>query len=185
MTTCRLHAGGGAGGHAQRRAAGGLPAARHMYPSYVTYPHGLAPALLACTILSLFMCNYMLLFFFQALMPCWWQAALCWKVCRNPSAGRPQAWLPHTEKASVQAAEVCTSRKSSYLVDAGRTLLEVLQDFPSAAPPLAWLLQAGPRLQPRRFSIASSPRAHPDEAGPAARPCLCMRSFRLAFRLGH
>ncbi len=47
---------------------------------------------------------------------------------------------------------------------AGRTLLEVLGDFPSAAPPLAWLLQAGPRLQPRRFSIASSARAHPDEA---------------------
>jgi len=47
---------------------------------------------------------------------------------------------------------------------AGRALLEVLGDFPSAAPPLAWLLQAGPRLQPRRFSIASSARAHPDEA---------------------
>lgn len=47
---------------------------------------------------------------------------------------------------------------------AGRTLLEVLQDFPSAAPPLAWLLQAGPRLLPRCFSIASSAAAHPGEA---------------------
>ncbi|KAK9839678.1 hypothetical protein WJX81_005476 [Elliptochloris bilobata] len=46
----------------------------------------------------------------------------------------------------------------------GRTLLEVLRDFPGAAPPLAWLLQVGPRLQPRRFSIASSLSAHPDQA---------------------
>lgn len=44
----------------------------------------------------------------------------------------------------------------------GRTLLEVLTvDFPSAKPSLEWLLQAGPRLQARAFSIASSPLAHP------------------------
>ena len=68
--------------------------------------------------------------------------------------------------------KLCSSaiEASQTWLSAGRTLLEVLQDFPSAAPPLAWLLQAGPRLQPRRFSIASSLRAHPDEAGPAARP---------------
>jgi sulfite reductase alpha subunit-like flavoprotein len=43
-------------------------------------------------------------------------------------------------------------------------VLEVLQDFPSADPPLARLLESGPSLQPRRFSIASSPSAHPGEA---------------------
>ena len=46
----------------------------------------------------------------------------------------------------------------------GRTVLEVLQDFPSALLPLSWLLQAGPRLKARQFSIASSPRMHPGEA---------------------
>ena len=37
-----------------------------------------------------------------------------------------------------------------------RTLLEFLDDFPSVAVPLAWLLQTAPRLRPRLFSIASS-----------------------------
>ncbi len=43
-------------------------------------------------------------------------------------------------------------------------MLEVLQDFPSARPPLAWVLQTVPRLQPRLFSISSSPAAHPATA---------------------
>ncbi|KAL6779182.1 NFR1 [Auxenochlorella protothecoides x Auxenochlorella symbiontica] len=46
----------------------------------------------------------------------------------------------------------------------GRTVLEVLQDFPSARPDLGWLLTAVPRLAPRAFSIASSPLAHPGAA---------------------
>jgi sulfite reductase alpha subunit-like flavoprotein len=43
----------------------------------------------------------------------------------------------------------------------GRTLLEVLEDFPSAAPPLAWLLEAAPLLRPRLFSISCGPALHP------------------------
>ncbi len=43
-------------------------------------------------------------------------------------------------------------------------MLEVLQDFKSAALPLEWLLQVAPRLQPRLFSIASSQKAHPRAA---------------------
>ncbi|CAI5498010.1 unnamed protein product [Closterium sp. Naga37s-1] len=42
-----------------------------------------------------------------------------------------------------------------------RTVLEVLQEFSSVALPLPWLLQLCPRLQPRSFSISSSPLAHP------------------------
>ena len=42
-------------------------------------------------------------------------------------------------------------------------MLEVLEDFPSAQVPLAWLLQIVPRLQPRYFSIASSLRANPGQ----------------------
>ena len=46
----------------------------------------------------------------------------------------------------------------------GRTVLEVLNDFKSALPPLEWLLQICPLKQPRQFSISSSPRAHPGQA---------------------
>ncbi|EIE26765.1 riboflavin synthase domain-like protein [Coccomyxa subellipsoidea C-169] len=53
---------------------------------------------------------------------------------------------------------------SKYNEREGRTALEVLQDFEDATPPLEWLLQAMPRLKPRYFSIASSPRAHPGQA---------------------
>lgn len=42
----------------------------------------------------------------------------------------------------------------------GRTVLEVLQDFKSAQPPLEWLLQTVPHLKPRQFSIASSLTKH-------------------------
>lgn len=49
-----------------------------------------------------------------------------------------------------------------------RTLLEVLDDFPDAMPPLEWLLEAAPRLRTRLFSIASSPRVFPGEAHIAA-----------------
>jgi len=36
-----------------------------------------------------------------------------------------------------------------------RGLAAILSDFPTSAPSLAWLLAVGPRLQPRRFSLAS------------------------------
>ena len=42
-----------------------------------------------------------------------------------------------------------------------RTVLEVLEDFPTAAPPLARLLEIVPRLQPRYFSISSGPSKVP------------------------
>ncbi|KAL2609095.1 hypothetical protein R1flu_027668 [Riccia fluitans] len=45
-----------------------------------------------------------------------------------------------------------------------RSVLEVLLDFPSVQIPLEWLLQLVPRLKPRSFSIASSERAHPNQA---------------------
>ena len=42
-----------------------------------------------------------------------------------------------------------------------RAVLEVLEDFPTAAPPLARLLEIVPRLQPRYFSISSGPSKIP------------------------
>ncbi|XP_071820437.1 NADPH-dependent diflavin oxidoreductase 1-like isoform X2 [Apostichopus japonicus] len=46
-----------------------------------------------------------------------------------------------------------------------RTTLEVLQDFPhvSSTIPLQYLFDLIPPIQPRAFSIASSPKAHPGE----------------------
>jgi len=38
------------------------------------------------------------------------------------------------------------------------------QDFKSARPPLAFLLEAAPLLRPRQFSLSSSPAAHPGAA---------------------
>ena len=61
-------------------------------------------------------------------------------------------------------------------------MLEVLQDFKSAALPLDWLLQVAPRLQPRLFSIASSQKTHPK----AAHVTAAVVSWRTPFkRLRH
>jgi sulfite reductase alpha subunit-like flavoprotein len=48
-----------------------------------------------------------------------------------------------------------------YNVQERRTYVEVLQQFTSARPPLEQLMSVIPRLQPRLFSIASSPSATP------------------------
>ncbi|XP_057850064.2 NADPH-dependent diflavin oxidoreductase 1 isoform X1 [Cryptomeria japonica] len=44
-----------------------------------------------------------------------------------------------------------------------RTVIEVLEDFPSVRLPLEWLLQLVPRLRTRMFSISSSLLAHPNQ----------------------
>ncbi|EPS67176.1 hypothetical protein M569_07599, partial [Genlisea aurea] len=44
-----------------------------------------------------------------------------------------------------------------------RTVLEVLDDFPSVQMPLEWLVEVVPPLRPRAFSVASSLAAHPNE----------------------
>lgn len=44
-----------------------------------------------------------------------------------------------------------------------RTVLEVLEDFPSVQMPFEWLVQLVPPLKTRAFSISSSPVAHPNE----------------------
>lgn len=44
-----------------------------------------------------------------------------------------------------------------------RTVLEVLEDFPSVQMPFEWLVQLVPPLKPRAFSISSSQSAHPNQ----------------------
>ncbi|KAF2299513.1 hypothetical protein GH714_032321 [Hevea brasiliensis] len=44
-----------------------------------------------------------------------------------------------------------------------RTVLEVLEDFPSVQMPFEWLVQLVPQLKTRAFSISSSLSAHPNE----------------------
>ncbi|KAI3857634.1 hypothetical protein MKW98_028898 [Papaver atlanticum] len=44
-----------------------------------------------------------------------------------------------------------------------RTVLEVLDDFPSVQMPFEWLVQLVPPLKTRAFSISSSPLAHADQ----------------------
>jgi len=46
----------------------------------------------------------------------------------------------------------------NYCTRMRRTALEVLDDFPSIKIPLAYLADVFPALQPRAFSISSSPR---------------------------
>lgn len=44
-----------------------------------------------------------------------------------------------------------------------RTVIEVLEDFPSVQLPFEWLVQLVPPLKPRAFSMSSSPLAHPNQ----------------------
>ncbi|KAM5580970.1 NADPH-dependent diflavin oxidoreductase 1 [Rosa sericea] len=44
-----------------------------------------------------------------------------------------------------------------------RTVLEVLEDFPSVQMPFEWLVQLVPPLKMRAFSISSSPSVHPNQ----------------------
>ncbi|XP_023762726.1 NADPH-dependent diflavin oxidoreductase 1 [Lactuca sativa] len=44
-----------------------------------------------------------------------------------------------------------------------RTVLEVLEDFPSVDMPFEWLVQLTPPLKTRAFSISSSPHVHPNQ----------------------
>ncbi|KAM9317928.1 P450 (cytochrome) oxidoreductase b [Pholidichthys leucotaenia] len=50
----------------------------------------------------------------------------------------------------------------SWVLDSCRHILAILEDLPSLKPPIDHLCELLPRLQARYYSIASSPKVHPD-----------------------
>ena len=60
--------------------------------------------------------------------------------------------------ACTTARRAAQDDRVAYANRMRRTALEVLDDFPSVVIPLAYVADVFPPLQPRAFSISSSPR---------------------------
>ena len=69
------------------------------------------------------------------------------------------------EEEKEKLIELCSPEGADLIHDyctrEKRTYLEIFDDFKTCNPPIEYLLDIIPRLQPRGFSIASSHLAHP------------------------
>ena len=70
----------------------------------------------------------------------------------------------HAERLTHFASPAGRDDLHEYCRREGRTVLEILTDFPQARLSLNWLLSYSPRLRPRQFSIASSLSLYPEKA---------------------
>lgn len=67
------------------------------------------------------------------------------------------------EKAKLKRlAGIAPDEYKAFVTNQWKTLLEVLVEFPSVKLPLDRVLDVLPRMQPRFYSISSSPLEHPD-----------------------
>lgn len=68
------------------------------------------------------------------------------------------------EKSKLEAMSGTTpegkAMYQSWIMDSVRHLVHILEDLPSCKPPIDHVLELLPRLQPRFYSIASSPKMH-------------------------
>lgn len=94
--------------------------------------------------------------------------AHCVDVCSRPSKKLLQYLSRHCGSAADAHALARLASPEGHIEYAKRvveerlSLLDVLQDHRSAAPPLDGLLEALPPLGARTYCIASAPQAHPD-----------------------
>jgi len=96
------------------------------------------------------------------------QAFLQWYDITNPprkSVLKVLTKFATDENEKKKLMELCDESKpepyASYIKDSFRNVLEILNEFRSINIPFEVLLEALPRLNPRYYSISSSPKAHP------------------------